>query len=416
MFYLHTRVGKKQFKRSLGTRDPAVAKLRALDFLRAIAMYKPKLSDFNLDPSKVSQYELDLSRGIARSEGSEDHARLLEAIEAIAPLYNLPPTPQGAELLSGRKGVVQAAPALAGLRILDVLDKMIGLRTNLKQATVLSYKNTIKEFSSFLKAPFIVDIGPGDVTRYQEYLSEKSNGLRTIDNKIATLRAIFNFAKKQGYYFGENPAQDRKLLTKKDRVKSGYSIFTLEEIKAIFSSEFLILQKEKAPDYYWVLVFALLSGCRISEITSLTVKQIRQEEGFLTLCITDSKTLAGIREVPVPNELLGLGLQSFLQGKTDAVFKYKAREGKGSGNAVGKMFRRNLDSVKIDNQKLVFHSLRKFANDHFQKNGVDFEPRCQFFGHEIDSVNVNYYTTKYTSKQLFDLTKKVQLGLMEILV
>lgn len=415
-YYLHTRVGKRQFKRSLHTSDPVIARLRALEYLRAIEMIKPKLSDFDFNSNDVARYELDLARGIAKSTGPEDHARLLEAVKAIAPLYNSPQTPKGAAFLNDGVGLVPVAPARAGLRILDVLDKMIGLRTNLKQATVLSYKNTIKEFSTFLKAPLVVDIGTGDVTRYQEYLSAKSNGLRTIDNKIATLRAIFNFAKKQGYYFGENPAQDRKLLTKKDRVKSGYSIFTLEEIKAIFSSEFLILQKEKAPDYYWVLVFALLSGCRISEITSLTVKQIRQEEGFLTLCITDSKTLAGIREVPLPDELLGLGLQSFLQGKTDAVFKYKAREGKGSGNAVGKMFRRNLDSVKIDNQKLVFHSLRKFANDHFQKSGVDFEPRCQFFGHEIDSVNVNYYTTKYTSKQLFDLTKKVQLGLMEILV
>ncbi|WP_287142512.1 MULTISPECIES: tyrosine-type recombinase/integrase [Delftia] len=379
-------------------------------------MTKPKLSDFDFNSNDVARYELDLARGIAKSTGPEDHTRLLEAIKAIAPLYNSPQTPKGASFLNDGVGLVPVAPARAGLRILDVLDKMIGLRTNLKQATVLSYKNTIKEFSTFLKAPLIVDIGPGDVTRYQEYLSAKSNGLRTIDNKIATLRAIFNFAKKQGYYFAENPAQERTLLTKRDKVKSGYAIFTLDEIKAIYLSEFLREQKQKTPDYYWVLVIALLSGCRISEITSLTVKQIRRDDGFLTLCITDSKTLAGIREVPVPNHLLDMGLEVFLQGKNDAVFKYKAREGKGSGNAVGKMFRRNLDSVKIDNQKLVFHSLRKFANDHFQKNGVDFEPRCQFFGHEIDSVNVNYYTNKYTAKQLFDLTKNVQFGLLEILV
>lgn len=414
MYYLHTRVGKKQFKRSLGTRDPLLAKLRALDYLRAIAMYKPKLSDFNLDPSKLSKYELDLSRGIARSEGPEDHARLLEAIEAIGPIYNLPPAPQGVELLKGGVGAVQAAPAKAGLRILDVLDKMIGLRTNLKQATVLSYKNTVQEFSAFLKAPFIVDIGPGDVTRYQEFLSVKSNGLRTIDNKVATLRAIFNFAKKQGYYFAENPAQDRKLLTKRDKVKSGYAIFTLDEIKAVFAAGFLSTQKTKSPDYYWSLVLALVSGCRIGEITSLTAKQIRREEGFLTLCITDSKTLAGIREVPVPIEILALGLDRFMEGKTGQIFKYKVKDGRGSGNAVGKMFRRHLDSVKIENPKLVFHSLRKFANDYFQKNGVDFEPRCQFFGHEIDSVNVNYYTNKYTAKQLFELTGKIQLELLKV--
>lgn len=413
MYYLHTRVGKKQFKRSLGTRDPAVAKLRALDFLRAIAMYKPKLSDFNLDPSKLSKYELDLSRGIARSDGPEDHARLLEAIEAIGPIYNLPPAPQG-ELLKGGIGAVQAAPAKAGLRILDVLDKMIGLRTNLKQATVLSYKNTVQEFSAFLKAPFIVDIGPGDVTRYQEFLSAKSNGLRTIDNKVATLRAIFNFAKKQGYYFAENPGQDRKLLTKRDKVKSGYAIFTLDEIKAVFAAGFLSTQKTKSPDYYWSLVLALVSGCRIGEITSLTAKQIRREEGFLILCITDSKTLAGIREVPIPNEILGMGFERFMNGKSGQIFKYRMKDGRGSGNAVGKMFRRHLNSIKIDNEKLVFHSLRKFANDYFQKNGVDFEPRCQFFGHEIESVNVNYYTKKYTAKQIFILTGTVQLDLLRL--
>ncbi|MFD1838550.1 tyrosine-type recombinase/integrase [Paracidovorax cattleyae] len=297
---------------------------------------------------------------------------------------------------------------------MDVLDKMIGLRTNLKQATVLSYKNTVQEFSAFLKAPFIVDIGPGDVTRYQEFLSAKSNGLRTIDNKVATLRAIFNFAKKQGYYFAENPAQDRKLLTKRDKVKSGYAIFTMDEIRAIFAAGFLSVQKTKSPDYYWSLVLALLSGCRIGEITSLTAKQIRKEEGFLTLSITDSKTLAGIREVPIPMEIMGMGFELFIEGKPDQIFKYRVKDGRGSGNAVGKMFRRHLNSINIDNEKLVFHSLRKFANDCFQKNGVDFEPRCQFFGHEIDSVNVNYYTNKYTAKQLFELTKKIQLELLKV--
>ena len=289
---------------------------------------------------------------------------------------------------------------------------MIGLRTNLKPATVLSYKNTVQEFSAFLKAPFIVDIGVGDVTRYQEFLSVKSNGLRTIDNKVATLRAIFNFAKKQGYYFADNPAQDRKLLTKRDKVKSGYAIFTVEEIKTVYAADFLKTQRKKSPDYTWALTLALVSGCRISEITSLTAKQVRKDQGFLTLSITDSKTLAGIREVPIPIEILEMGFDQFLHGKTGQIFKYKIKNGKGSGNAVGKMFRRHLTSVKIENEKLVFHSLRKFANDYFQKNGVDFEPRCQFFGHEIDSVNVNYYTNKYTAKQLFELTGKAQLELL----
>ena len=143
-----------------------------------------------------------------------------------------------------------------------------------------------------------------------------------------------------------------------------------------------------------------------------SARSTKLHQGFLTLSITDSKTLAGIREVPIPIEILEMGFDQFLHGKTGQIFKYKIKNGKGSGNAVGKMFRRHLTSVKIENEKLVFHSLRKFANDYFQKNGVDFEPRCQFFGHEIDSVNVNYYTNKYTAKQLFELTGKAQLELL----
>ena len=407
LYYLHTRVGQTQFKRSLKTRDPVLARLRALDLLRAIEMTKPKLSDFDFSLPR-DRFELDLSKGVAKADGPEDFALMMKAIEQIAPLYNSTPQPPhgGASSLSDQG---------SSLRLLEVLDKMIGLRKNLTQATVTSYKNTVTEFSKFLKNPQIHTLGTGDVTRYQEFLSKKNNGLRTIDNKIGTLRALFNFAKKQGYFLAENPAQDRKLLSKKDKIKSGYSIFTEDEIRAIFASEFLKTQKTKAPDYYWVLVLTLISGCRVGEITGLTVPQIKIEEEFFTLKITDSKTLAGIREVPIPIEVMKMGFENFLKNKTDGVFKYNHRPGKGAGNAAGKMFRRNLEAVKITDPKLVYHSLRKFSNDFFQKSRVEFEPRCQFFGHEIDNVNVNYYTKKYTAAQLFGLTKSAQKALLEMI-
>lgn len=383
-----------------------LARLRALDLLRVIQMTKPKLSDFSFDPEQLRRYELDLSRGIARSDGPEDHARMLEAIGTIAPLYQKAPAPAPS---------TTATPPLADMKILAVLKKMLALRKNLKRATVLSYTNTVTEFATYLKNPLIQNVGQAQVTRYQDYLVEKENSLRTIDNKIGSLRAFFNFAKQQGYYSAENPAKDRKLLTKKDKLRAGYSIFTEDEIKAIYSCDFLKTQKAKSPDYYWVLVLVLLSGCRVSEITSLTKKQIRIEEKFLVLKITDSKTLAGIREIPIPIEVMAMGFEDFLNSKTDAVFKYMPRPGRGSGNAVGKMFKRHLESVKITDPKLVFHSLRKFTNDYFQKAGVDYEPRCQFFGHEIDSVNVNFYTKRFTPEQLFEYTKAVQISTIKFI-
>ena len=134
----------------------------------------------------------------------------------------------------------------------------------------------------------------------------------------------------------------------------------------------------------------------------------------MILNIQDSKTMAGIREVPIPIEVLDFGFLDFIKDKSGVIFKYNQREGKGSGNAAGKMFRRHLDSIKIENSKLVFHSLRKFTNDYFQKSGVDFEPRCQFFGHEVDNVNLNFYTNKFTAGELFKLTQKIQMQLFKM--
>ena len=91
---------------------------------------------------------------------------------------------------------------------------------------------------------------------------------------------------------------------------------------------------------------------------------------------------------------------AFVGKKTDKVFKYIEKEGKGSGNAVGKKFARNLESAGITRDKLVFHSLRKFVNNELLRNKVRLEHRCQFIGHELDNVNVAVYTNSITIDDL----------------
>ena len=138
----------------------------------------------------------------------------------------------------------------------------------------------------------------------------------------------------------------------------------------------------------------MFTGCRIGEITSLKKDNFKKSSGGINyLVIRDSKTQAGIREVPLHPHLMER-VSEFLDKKTDKLFKYVEKEGKGSGNAVGKKFARNLESARINREKLVFHSLRKFVNNELMKNGVSLENRCQFIGHEIENVNVSIYTNK----------------------
>lgn len=122
--------------------------------------------------------------------------------------------------------------------------------------------------------------------------------------------------------------------------------------------------------------------------------------------------MAGKREVPFPEYFFQHGFDKFLEKKTDAVFKYAPREGKGSGNAVGKKFSRHLELLNINREKLVFHSIRKFVNDFFMKNGIEFEPRCQVIGHEIESVNVATYSKKYGADELANLITPVKIKIL----
>jgi integrase len=372
--------------------------------------------ELDIDFEKLRKYELDLNRGIAKADSPEDHARLMEALKLLRAGHTTPTTPEDAlaRFEGSDSPTAQAVGVKNSLTLSQLLDKYILLK-KLKPATVLAVTNTATEFAQFLKnKKFITDVLISDITRYQEYLAgEKKNSPRTIDGKVGYIKTLFNFAISQGYLIGKNPAEGKSLLTKKQKSSGGYLIFELDEIKNIFKSEYFYQQKKQDPDYFYILLLGLITGCRINELTSITKDQVKTSEGGNRfLVIRDSKTAAGLREIPVPKKLFEAGFQDFIDLKktSDPIFKYVNREGKGLGNAVGKKFSRHLDLLRINRGKLVFHSLRKFINNFLMKkdSGVAYEPRCQFMGHEIESVNVATYTVEYSIDELSGIINPFQ--------
>jgi integrase len=417
-YYLHTRINGKQFKRSLGTSDKQTAILQALTLLSAIMGTEKKIISV---PKITKTYKVDLRSGVFEADGPEDHQRLIELLqnyqefkkgfdqsyqEVLGILGTSPPNPQGGAVLRAQKN--------PSLRFRELIDKFFLLKKHLKQATKLSYENVADEISAFLGNPGIQNVQISDITRYLEFIAGK-NSSRTLDNKAAVLNTLFNFAIAQGYYFGENPVKNRGLMPKSAKAKSGYAIFQTDEISRIFNNEFLKIAKEKDPDYYWTLILGLFTGCRISEITGLFASQVKKtESGIYYISIDDSKTKAGIREIPLPSSIVE-ELKNFLGNKKGQIFKYKMRLGKGSGNAVGKKFSRHMEVSDITRDKLVFHSLRKFSNDYFLKSGIAIEPRCQYFGHELENVNVSVYSQKFSVDELAKIVKPAQDGIAKII-
>lgn len=239
----------------------------------------------------------------------------------------------------------------------------------------------------------------------------RKNEPRTIDTKVGVIKTLLNFAKRQSYTRNDNPAENMNLLTKKQKERNGWAIFEREELDLLLRSEFFKLRKTTAPNYVCCVILCLFTGCRIGEITNLKKDQFKTSpKGTPFFKIRDSKTVAGIREIPL-HPFIHNYMTEFMNHKPHKIFEYKERDGKGTGNAVGKMFAENLKSAGLTRDKLVFHSLRKYVNNTLLQNNVSIEHRCQLVGHELNNVNVNIYSKTVS---VDDLAKTIFPALDEI--
>ena len=410
---------KKYLVVALGSGEPHIIRQRAALAESVLVAKMVQGVSMTLDRDKFKVFDIVLNNGtrIENINSSFDVDNLLKIAQAesLADLIEslgggaVPQAgagPQGPHVLEERRSV----PATQSLPLVELLDKFILLKKP-KTGTVTAYKSVVKEFTEFCKSKCpIAEILQSDVTRFREELAKK-NGVQTIDNKMKVLKSLLNFAIDQGYLNGKNPVSVKNLQTKKQKLTEGYAIFESDEIKLYFQSERFKAEKKNDPDYYFCLMLEIFTGCRVNELTSLQINQLKKSEsGTNFLQIRDSKTAAGKREIPIPEFLFEQGFSKFIEGKnpTDFIFRYLDRDGRGAGNAVGKKFSYQIKLEKIHRPKLVFHSLRKFLNDFFMKNSVDYEVRCQYFGHEIEAVNVATYTNKFNVDDLYSRTNEAR--------
>jgi integrase len=409
-YYLHTRIGQQQVKRSLYTGKQKLAIMRAINLL-GLLMAKQPIDIFNLDFDNARTYKLDLPNGVMESSGGQDHKDMMEAMELYRSVMGLPSLYQ-------RNIKPQSAPETEeGLTVLETMEKMFELQSNFKPATKLAYRTILTEFATVVRNPKISQVNTNLVRDYREWLAKPvvegpnkrpANTARTSDNKMDVVRRLMNFAKGMGYTKQDNPASGYRLLSKKSKATSNRHIFERDELVKFFASELFQKQRQKDPSYYWLVLMGVHTGCRLSEIGSLHGHQFKtSQNGQPYFKVVDSKTEAGIREVPLYQGLLDFGLAEFIKDK-DKIFKYTETEDKGAGSPGSKKFSRQLETLGIKRDKVSFHTLRKFANNLMKQNKVPYEVRCQIMGHEIEDVNNVTYSTNFNVDDLADMTRNEQ--------
>lgn len=172
---------------------------------------------------------------------------------------------------------------------------------NLRDATENSYRKVVGGFIRYMgESVFPAQVTHRDVLKWRRnILKERNLSTHTWNNKVAHMRAIFNFAITRNLIdLDKNPFNE--VVVQKDRKKK--KTLTREQLTAIY----LLMQRIEAEDphatwgqrcalypaWYWLTVLDTLryTGMRQNQLLHIRLQDINLEEGYIELRLEGSKT------------------------------------------------------------------------------------------------------------------------------
>lgn len=298
-------------------------------------------------------------------------------------------------------------------------------RNNLAVKSLYEYGNYHRKFVEWLelrkksKRIPVHSITRADIADFIEDLQHDGLSNRTISQKyLAAINGLFTLAQSMGVLPAGQAlvTHGHKVFSKKDVIKASltnsHKPFTDDELKAIFQPS--LLNKCERPADFWLPMLGLFTGGRLNELCQLDVADIRQHKGIWGISFIDDapdkslKSPAARRTIPVHSTLLECGFLDYVEdakrrGDGRKLFPYLTYSDKhGYAATPSERWGKYLDELGITDPQKVFHSFRSTSNDRLKQNGVPEESRCQFVGHEHDSVNSIIYSNPHNLDFLRD--------------
>jgi integrase len=252
----------------------------------------------------------------------------------------------------------------------------------------------------------------------------KTLNLATVGNMLSRVRALFEWARLNGFYKDVNPASK---MIKKDRRKphEARAPFTQEDLIKLFHSKEYLGDTHAKSFQFWLPVLGLYTGARINELCQLHLDDIRQDDGVWVFDINDEgekhvKVLSSNRLIPIhPFILDDLKLVSWVewlkaQGET-RLFPELNDSQNGYGAVPSKWFNRtykiNCGIQAVDGRKKDFHSFRATFITNLIHHRAPDRMRMQIEGHAIGDMS-SVYADPFPAKQLYDeVISKLDYGI-----
>jgi integrase len=158
--------------------------------------------------------------------------------------------------------------------------------------------------------------------------------------------------------------------------------YTAEELQRLLTK----LKNGKDKEVYRACLIASYTGCRINEVVNLKRQDICLKKDRQSLIIRESKTGAGVREVPLHPQIVSVFEDDW--------------EFKDSSDALSKRFGRLTRTFRKKGQ--TFHSLRSSVVTFLEQAGVSENITAAIVGHKIQTMSYGLYSggPSYEQKQI----------------
>lgn len=268
-----------------------------------------------------------------------------------------------------------------------------------------AYKRDIIEFTKMIKEKQsikLTDVTNTEIIAYLLKLKNNNKSEATVNRKIASLRAFYNFMTMKGYLIN-NPTMNIK-SPKIER--KNIEFLTLQEIDR------LLEQPDKSTKGIRdraILELLYATGIRVSEIIETNVEDINLRMGFVTCTGEHGKA----RIVPMgrPSKT---AVEEYIYEARAKLLRDENSEEKAlflnyygsrmTRQGLWKLLKDYARQIGIDN-KLTPQTLRNSFAVHMIQNGADLKSLQELLGHEdITATQIYLSVSKNHIKEVYDKT------------
>jgi integrase len=228
----------------------------------------------------------------------------------------------------------------------------------------------------------LAQIQPWHLEKIKKSMADAGLSPRTAEYALATIRQVFNYAKRNGLFKGDNPVSSVK-IPRSDNKRLRF--LTLTEAR-----ELLTALRARNKTLYDMVLLSLHSGLRAGEIRALRWADVNLERKTMTLKDTKS---GRTRMAFLTADCFSMLKERDRKSPEDFVFH--GREGKMLAE-ISRIFTEVVDNLGFNEgitdrrQKVVFHTLRHTYASWLVEHGVDLYTVKELLGHCTIGVTERY--------------------------